>query len=83
MGGLHSTRLSHKSLYPAVHKHHGCDSPPQPTGTIIVMHVIRMLAQTNLESQSMAATEALDSHCFSLEMQAIVAESILAYVIYL
>jgi hypothetical protein len=42
-----------------------------------------MLAQTNLESQFMAVTEASDSLYFSLEMQAIVAESILAYVTYL
>jgi len=50
---------------------------------MIVTRVICMLAQTNLESQSMAATEASDSPCFSLEMQIIVAASILAYVIYL
>jgi len=42
-----------------------------------------MLAQTNLESQSMAATEASDFTCFSLEMQIIVTASILACVIYL
>jgi hypothetical protein len=50
---------------------------------MIVTRVTRMLAQTNLESQSMAATEASDSPCFSLEMQAFIAEGILAYVIYL
>ena len=40
----------------------------------------RMLAQTHLESQFMAATEASDSLDFSPEMHAIFAESILAYV---
>jgi hypothetical protein len=53
------------------------------TATAGVIIVTRMLAQTNLESQSMAATEASDSPCFSLEMQIIVAACILAYVIYL
>jgi len=41
---------------------------------------MRMLTQTRLKSQSMAAT---DIPCFPLEMQAIVAESIPVYVIYL
>ena len=42
-----------------------------------------MLAQTNLESQFMAATKASGSPRFSLEMQAIAVEIILTYVIYL
>jgi hypothetical protein len=42
-----------------------------------------MLAQTNPESQSIAAREASDGPCFPFEMQAIVAEIILAHVIYL
>jgi len=44
------------------------NSPPQLTGIIIVT---LMLAQTNLESQSMAAREASNSPCFSLEMKAL------------
>jgi hypothetical protein len=46
-----------------------------------------MLKQTNLESQSRPAIDGgykgLKLSCFSFKMQIIVAESILAYVIYL
>jgi hypothetical protein len=80
MGSPHSTYLVPKSLYPAVPMHHGFNSPPQLTG---VMLVTRMLAQTNLESQIMASTEPSDFPCFSPEIQASAAKSILTHVIYL
>jgi hypothetical protein len=74
----------HKFLYPTVHAQHECNSPPQLPEEITVT---RMLAQTNLESQSGAANDGgykgLKLPCFSFKMQIIVAGSILAHVIYL
>jgi hypothetical protein len=73
-----------KSLYPTVHAQHECNSSPQLPGEIIVT---RMLTQTNLERQSREVIDGgckgLKLACLSFKTQIIVAESILAHVIYL